>query len=44
MRHILKSIFTIMVTSSAFFLGFYLGKEKIMSMVPDFQEDTDEKP
>jgi hypothetical protein len=44
MRHILKSIFTVMVTSTAFFLGFYLGKEKIMSMVPDFQEDTDEKP
>ncbi|MGD8538935.1 MAG: hypothetical protein PVI66_09475 [Candidatus Aminicenantes bacterium] len=44
MRHILKSIFTIMVTSSAFFLGFYLGKEKIMSMIPDFQEDSDEKP
>jgi hypothetical protein len=33
-----------MVTSSAFFLGFYLGKEKIMSMIPDFQEDTDENP
>lgn len=44
MRHILKSIFTVIVTSSAFFLGFYLGKEKIMSMIPNFQEDLDEKP
>jgi hypothetical protein len=43
MRYILKSIFTVIVTSSAFFLGFYLGKEKVMSMFPDFQEDTDKK-
>jgi len=41
MKNILKSIFALLVASSAFYIGFYLGKEKIKSKVPEFQEDTE---
>ena len=43
MRNIFKSFFTLLLASSAFFIGFYLGKEKIMSKIPDFQEDLEDK-
>ena len=42
MSKVLKSIFTILVTSSAFVLGLYLGKEKIRSKIPDFQEEPED--
>ncbi|HZX10800.1 MAG TPA: hypothetical protein VFG01_07615 [Acidobacteriota bacterium] len=43
MKNIFKSFFTLMLASSAFLIGFYLGKEKIISKIPDFQEDFEEK-
>jgi hypothetical protein len=42
MNNVLKSIITFFVASSAFFLGFYLGQEKIVSKIPDFQEDPED--
>lgn len=41
MKNILKSFFALLVASSAFFIGFFLGKEKIKSKIPDFQEDKE---
>jgi len=43
MKNIFKSFFTLMLASSAFLIGFYLGKEKIISKIPDFQEDFEDK-
>jgi len=43
MKNIFKSFFTLLLASSAFFIGFYLGKEKIISKIPDFQEEIEEK-
>ncbi len=42
MRDIFKSMFVIILASSAFYLGFYMGKESVMSQIPDFQEDSEE--
>ena len=42
MRNILKSIFTVIITSSAFLLGLYLGSEKVMSKIPHFQDDPED--
>lgn len=44
MKNIFKSFFTLLVASSAFLIGFYLGKEKIKSKISNFQEDLDVKP
>ncbi len=41
MKNIFKSIFALFVASSAFLIGFYLGKEKIKSKIPDFQEEKE---
>ena len=43
MKNVFKSFFTLMLASSAFLIGFYLGKERIVSKIPDFQEDFEEK-
>lgn len=43
MKDVFKSLFTLLLASSAFFIGFYLGKEKIISKIPDFQEDSEKK-
>jgi uncharacterized membrane protein len=43
MKDIFKSLFVLILASSAFYLGFYLGKEKIASQIPDFQEDSEER-
>lgn len=43
MKDIIKTILTLFVASSAFLIGFYLGQEKIVSKIPDFQEDAEEK-
>jgi len=43
MKNVFKSLFTLLLASSAFFIGFYLGKEKIISKIPDFQEDSEKK-
>jgi len=43
MKNVFKTLFTIMVTSSAFIIGYYLGQEKIMAMIPKFQEETEDK-
>jgi len=42
MSKVMRSIFTILVTSSAFMLGLYLGKEKIRSKISDFQEEPED--
>jgi len=43
MRDIFKSLFVLILASSAFYLGFYLGKENVMSQISDFQEESEEK-
>jgi len=43
MRDIFKSMFVLILASSAFCLGYYMGKENIMSQIPDFQEEAEEK-
>jgi len=41
MRDIFKSLFVLILASSAFYLGFYMGKENVMSQIPDFQEQEE---
>jgi len=41
--NLIKALVTMALASSAFFIGFYLGQEKIVSRIPDFQEDLEEK-
>ena len=41
MKEFFKSVFVILLASSAFYIGFMLGKEKVMSQIPDFQEDIE---
>ena len=43
MKSLCKSLLTLALTSTAFFIGFYLGQEKIVSKIPDFQEDPGKK-
>ena len=43
MKDLFKSLFAILITSSAFLFGLYLGSEKVKSKYPDFQEETEEK-
>lgn len=43
LKNIFKSFLALLVASSAFLIGFYLGEEKIKSKIPDFQEDIEEK-
>jgi len=43
MKDFFKSLFAILLTSSAFFIGLYIGQEKIKSKYPDFQESVEEK-
>jgi len=42
MKNICKSLMALLVTSSAFVIGFYLGKEKIIAKIPQFQADSEE--
>lgn len=43
MKDFFKSLFAILITSSAFLLGLYLGSEKVKAKFPDFQEENEEK-
>jgi uncharacterized membrane protein len=43
MRDIFKSLFVLILASSAFYLGFYMGKENVLSQIPDFQDDSEGK-
>ncbi len=43
MRDIFKSLFVLILASSAFYLGFYMGKENVISQIPDFQEEAEKK-
>jgi len=43
MRDIFKSLFVLILASSAFSLGFYMGKENVMSQISDFQDEPEEK-
>ena len=42
-KNIFKSFLTLLVVSSAFLVGFYLGEEKVKSKIPEFQEDLESK-
>ncbi len=44
MKNIFKSFVALLVTSSAFVIGFYMGKEKIIAKIPQFQPDPEESP
>ncbi len=39
MKNMLRSLFTLVLASSAFLIGFYLGQEKIVTKIPNFQEE-----
>jgi hypothetical protein len=41
MKGFLKFLFSLIFFSSAFFLGFHLGKEKEKKKIPIFQDDLD---
>jgi hypothetical protein len=43
MKSLCKSLLTLALASTAFFIGFYLGQEKIVSKIPEFQDDQGEK-
>lgn len=43
MKSLCKSLITLALACTAFFIGFYLGQEKIVSRFPNFQDDRDEK-
>jgi len=43
MKSLCKSLFALALASTAFFIGFYLGQEKIVARFPNFQDDMDEK-
>lgn len=43
MREIFKSLFVLILASSAFYIGFYMGKENVMSQIPEFQDESEEK-
>ena len=43
MKNLFKSLVTLALTSSAFLIGFYLGQEKIVSKIPNFQDEIEEK-
>ena len=43
MKSFCKSLFTLALASTAFFIGFYLGQEKIVSRFPNFQDDQDDQ-
>lgn len=43
MKNLFKSIFALALVSSAFFIGFYLGQEKIVSKIPKFQDEPEGK-
>lgn len=40
-KNILKSLLTLVIASSAFYIGFYVGQEKVVSKIPDFQQDQE---
>lgn len=42
MKNICKTLMTLFVTTSAFLIGFYLGKEKIIAKIPNFQSETED--
>jgi hypothetical protein len=41
MRDIFKSLFVLILASSAFYLGFFMGKENVMSQIPNFQDEAE---
>ena len=43
MKEVWKSLFALIAFSSAFILGFYLGQEKVLNKIPEFQEELETK-
>ncbi len=41
MKDLFKVFFTILIFSSAFLVGLYLGEEKVKAKVSDFQDDVE---
>lgn len=42
MKDIFKSFLALLVFASAFFIGCYIGEEKVKSKISEFQKDSDE--
>lgn len=38
----MKSFFALVLASSSFLIGFYMGQEKVKSQYPEFQEESEE--
>jgi len=43
MKDVFKSLLAVLLFSSAFLIGFYLGEEKIKAKFPDFQEEIEKQ-
>lgn len=41
MKNIFKALITIVIFSSAFLIGFYIGEEKIKGRITNFQADVE---
>lgn len=44
MKDFFKVLFTVLIFSSAFLVGLYLGEEKLKAKVPKFQDDIEGQP
>ncbi len=43
MKALCKSLLTLALATSVFLIGFYLGQEKVVSKIPNFQDEQEEK-
>ncbi|MFB0566457.1 MAG: hypothetical protein ACETWK_12375 [Candidatus Aminicenantaceae bacterium] len=43
MKDVFKAFFTLIIFSSAFLVGLYLGEEKVKKKIPNFQEEIDKE-
>ena len=42
MRDLLKTLLLILSASTAFFIGYYLGGERLKAKIPNFQDELEE--
>ncbi len=42
MKDLFKTLLFFLSASAAFFIGFYMGGEKVKTRIPNFQEETEE--
>lgn len=43
MKDVFKALLLLLAASSAFFIGFFLGEEKIKAKISNFQGDVEER-